>query len=150
MLDGALEADGRTHEIAPGLLAGVGLARQWQRGNWFATGTLGFSASRVTTGESGSRDPQLRPQRTGLVATDLRAGAMAGRTFGPISPYVLARVFGGPVLWTLDDEDVTGTDIYKFQLGAGLSLATRVGIAVTLDLSLVGERAASLGVTLPL
>lgn len=144
VLDGALEADGRTHEIAPGLLAAVGVARQWQRGAWFATGTLGLAASRVTTAERGDA------QRTALVATDLRVGVMAGRTFGPVSPYVLARGFGGPVMWTLDDDAVTGTDVYKHQLGGGVSITTSGGVGVTLDLSLVGERAASLGVTLPL
>lgn len=53
-------------------------------------------------------------------------------------------------MWTLDDDAVTGTDVYKHQLGAGVSITTTGGVAITLDLSLVGERAASLGVTLPL
>jgi len=104
------------------------------------TGSLGAGASRTTTRESGGASHSL-------VGIDvLRVGAMAGRTFGPVSPYVMARGFGGPVLWTLDGMDVTGTDTSKFQLGAGVS-ATTSGLSFLLDVSALGERSASFGMS---
>ena len=37
-----------------------------------------------------------------------------------LSPYVVARVFGGPILWSAFGGDRQGTDRYKFQFGLGL------------------------------
>lgn len=57
-------------------------------------------------------------------AFDLRAAAIAGKTFADaVTPYVVLRAFGGPTYWHLDDAAVTGTDLHKYQVGAGLSLA---------------------------
>ena len=73
---------------------------------------------------------------------------MFGRTLGRIwNPYVLARGFGGPVWWTVDGSAVSGTDTRHFQLGAGLSVATSIGLAINVDISALGEQAASLGAT---
>ena len=140
VLDGTLEGDGRTHDIGPGVVAAAGGSKQWTFGPWFVTGSLGAGVSRTTTREAGG-------ERHSLIAADLiRAGLMAGRTFGPVSPYVMARGFGGPVLWTLDAMDRRGTDTSKFQLGAGLS-ASASGLAFLLDVSVLGERSASLGMS---
>jgi hypothetical protein len=37
-----------------------------------------------------------------------------------LTPYALARVFGGPVFWHDGLAGQTGTDVHHFQLGAGL------------------------------
>ena len=56
--------------------------------------------------------------------------AMYYRHTGKIfTPYVTARVFGGPVYWRLDGADVTGTDLYKYQVGGGLSLIARTELS---------------------
>lgn len=145
VVDGRLSVGNRPFDLSPGALAAIGAARQWLRGPWFltATGTLAASRTATAAGDDGVG-------RVGLTAVDLRGGLMAGRTMGPVSPYVLARGFGGPVLWTLDDERVTGTDRYKYQLGAGITVATKQGVSIAIDASLVGERALSAGITLPL
>ncbi len=107
VLDGTLEGDGRTYDIGPGIVVAASASKQWTFGPWFVTGSLGAGVSRTTTREAGGGSHSL-------VGIDvLRAGAMAGRTLGPVSPYVMARGFGGPVLWTLDGMDVTGTDTSK-------------------------------------
>jgi hypothetical protein len=143
VLGGALEEGGRTHDIGPGIVGAAGVSKQWARGDWFVTGSLGAGVSRTTT-----REDAPGAARQTLVGIDvLRLGVMAGRTFGVVSPYVMARGFGGPVLWTLDAMDVQGTDTSKFQLGAGVSVATASGLAVLLDISALGERSASLGVS---
>jgi hypothetical protein len=143
VLGGALEEGGRTHDIGPGLVAAAGVSKQWSSGDWFVTGSLGAGVSRTTT-----REDAAGAARQTLVGIDvLRLGVIAGRTFGALSPYVMARGFGGPVLWTLDAMDVQGTDTSKFQLGAGVSVSTASGLSVLLDISALGERSASLGVS---
>lgn len=144
MLDGALDGDGRTHDIGPGIVLAAAVAKQWERGAWFVTGSLGAAAARVTTREAGG-------DRTALVAVDvLRVGVQAGRAFGPARPYVLARAFGGPVWWRLDGADRTGTDIHHYQLGVGGSVTTRAGLSLSIDLAALGERSATLGASLAL
>jgi hypothetical protein len=146
LIDGALVDGTNRYEESPGLLAAVTVAHPWRRGAWFATATLSLATARTHTGD----DTLRGDMRVSLTAGDLRGGVMAGRRFGPFSPYVLARAFGGPVFWTIGDDDVTGTDVHHYQLGAGASLATARGLAVTVDASLLGERSASLGVSVPL
>ena len=41
--------------------------------------------------------------------------------------------------------EVTGTDTRHFQLGAGMSVATKLGLTVVVDISALGEQGASLG-----
>lgn len=139
LIGGALEGEGRTHDLGPGMVAAVSVSRQWLVRGFFVTGSLGVGVSRATTTEGGGA-------RRSLVAVDaIRAGVMAGRTFGIASPYVLARGFGGPVFWSLDAMDVRGTDTHKFQLGAGISIAASSGLSFLLDVAALGERSASLG-----
>lgn len=59
-------------------------------------------------------------------AFDVRIGAVVGKTIAHIvSPYLLARAFGGPVFWSNAGASVLGTDAYHYQLGGGV--AVRVG-----------------------
>lgn len=138
IVDGKLDAGAGAHDFAPGVVVAVGASRQWTRGSWFVTGSAGLSVATAAT--------HLASESARFVAGDVRGGAIAGRTFAKIvSPYVLARAFGGPVLWAVDGADVTGTDTRHFQLGAGLSAATPIGLTFVVDVSVLGEQAASLG-----
>ena len=74
-------------------------------------------------------------------------GAIAGRRFGGFSPYLLARLFGGPVMWRLDGEDLTGSDTTHVQLGAGASYTTPFGLTAVVDVSAIGERSAALALS---
>ncbi len=145
VLDGSLEGEGRTYDIGPGFVITASVAKQWVSGDWFLTGSFSVSASRTTTTEN-----VPGAARESLIAVDLaRGGLTAGRSFGPISPYVLVRAFGGPVLWQIDAVDVTGTDVHHFQAGAGVSVTTGP-LSVLVDIAALGEQAASLGVALRL
>ncbi|MBA3458262.1 MAG: hypothetical protein H0T42_34590 [Deltaproteobacteria bacterium] len=145
VLGGSLDGEGRAYDIGPGFVVGASIAKQWVRGDWFLAGSFSVAASRTTTTESVPGAP-----RETLVAVDVaRAGITAGRTFGPVSPYVLARAFGGPVFWELDAMDVGGTDVHHYQLGAGASVTTG-SLSVLLDVSALGEQAASIGFALRL
>jgi hypothetical protein len=149
IVDGGLD-DGvmlGEHDMRPGVVAGIGIARQWTFGDgrWFVTGSGSVSVAVASTHEIGATDDPR------FVAGDVRVGAIAGRTFARIwSPYVLGRAFGGPVWWTVAGRDVSGTDTRHFQLGGGLSVATTKGLTLVVDVSAIGEQAASFGVSVRL
>src|SRR5689334_17324230 len=80
ILDGKLEGGGRTHDIGPGVVASLGVARRWSFGAYFIDGAASASVGRTTTRQDDG------PSQT-LVAVDvLRVGGSAGRTFGIVSP----------------------------------------------------------------
>ena len=139
LLDGSLAAG--TYDFDPGFVIAVGASRQWPLGDkWFVNGSVGLSATRAQTHVKGLAGDEA------FTAGDVRGGVMFGRTLGTIwNPYVLARGFGGPVWWTVDGNAVSGTDTRHFQFGAGLSVATSIGLTINVDVSALGEQAASLG-----
>jgi hypothetical protein len=142
LVDGSLEDEMGLHDIEPGIVGGLGASKQWQLGDgyWFVTGSAGISIAAASTQQAGAANDE------GLVAGDVRVGAIAGRTFAKLwSPYLLARAFGGPVSWAIDGNDTTGSDTRHFQLGAGLSVVTSFGLTIVVDVSALGEQAASLG-----
>lgn len=120
------------HDMTPGGVVAAGVSRQWTPGRFFVTGSAGVSVALAS-----AKDARF-------TAGDFRIGAIAGRTFGIVSPYVLARGFGGPVWWTVDAMSTVGSDTRHFQLGAGLSVTTS-SLTVVVDVSALGEQAASLG-----
>jgi hypothetical protein len=93
------------------------------------TATLSATHALTRTDDHGTRtdgttSPGAQPETPRFTAFDLRLGAIAGKTFAnAFTPYVTARAFGGPIAWHFDGASVTGTDLYKYQLGGGLSLA---------------------------
>jgi hypothetical protein len=100
------------------------------------------------TRTDGSTSPDGRAETPRFNAFDVRLGGIVGKTFADtFTPYVTARVFGGPVFWRFDGEDVVGTDLYKYQLGGGVSLLLAGG---RLDLFAegipLGERGVAAGV----
>ena len=95
-----------------GAVRRVGAARSWTRTDDRGTYT------------DGSSSPMGHAEAPRFTALDLRVGAIAGKTIANVfTPYVTARAFGGPITWRFDGANVTGTDLYKYQLGGGLSLA---------------------------
>jgi hypothetical protein len=140
---GELERNGHVYDLGPGPsgFVGAGYRAFGEQGPWpFLQINATFSVTRATT------------STTPYTAFDLRAAAVAGKTIGAgFTPYAVARAFGGPIFWTIDGEDVIGTDLYKYQLGGGLALALA---ARTLDVFVegigIGERgvAAGIGVSL--
>jgi hypothetical protein len=81
-----------------------------------------------------------------MTSFDARLGVAAGKTFGGVAtPYVLARAFGGPVLWSYGGASATGTDAYHYQLGAGLVVRSGAYDLVVEGVPL-GEKALVLGI----
>ena len=83
----------------------------------YVLGTLGFTFLSMQTRSLSSNARALYD------AFDLRMGTLVGWTIGNwLSPYLLARAFGGPVNWIHDGQKVTGTDVNHYQLGGGVSI----------------------------
>jgi hypothetical protein len=86
------------------------------------------------------------PQNVGYVAFDLRFGTVVGTTvWHLLTPYIVGRVFGGPVYWRYLGAPIVGTDDHHWQVGGGLS--ARLGRRVDLFAEGVplGERGVTAG-----
>jgi len=145
ILDGTLaEADQTSHEVNPGGLAGLGVEYRALNGHDsvpFIDLSLFLGASWSETETQGSAD------KTSYFAADARLGARAGwNTGGTIFPYAAARVFGGPVDWEINGEEVTGTDEHHYQLAIGA--AVRAGaVSIYAEWAGLGEKGLSAGVS---
>lgn len=120
ILAGNLGSGAGQHEFLPGALASFTanwrtLTSQGARPFVDLSGSLAGSWSQTEFSGEGS-DTWL--------ALDARVGVRAGwLLWQRLSPYLHARAFGGPAVWYGGgDEPATGTDIYHYQVGAGLSL----------------------------
>lgn len=64
---------------------------------------------------------------TFFTALDARGSATAGKTLQVaglnVVPYAAVRAFGGPVYTRFAGADVTGTDLYKYQVAGGVAVA---------------------------
>ncbi|HEX4515691.1 MAG TPA: hypothetical protein VH054_19220 [Polyangiaceae bacterium] len=65
-----------------------------------------------------------------------------------ISPFLAGRVYGGPVFWTYQGKDVTGSDAYHYALGPGLAFSfERSRVGLSFGGSVFGEKSAKAGVS---
>lgn len=145
VLGGSLELGGSTYDVEPGWLVVAGVSRSFTFSErWFVSGsvTAGVSSASTRADAPGGMDASL-------TAGDVRLGVIAGVTLWErLSPYVLARAFAGPVMWTLGGEDITGSDQHHYQLGVGTSVSLPWWSAsVVVNGSLLGERALSIGIS---
>ncbi len=89
------------------------------------------------------------PSRGGddaLYAADLRGSVTAGYTFAKrFTPYLVGRAFGGPVVAVEGGRSDVGTDIYHFQVGAGLVVGLPAGFDLSVELVPLGEQRVSAG-----
>lgn len=85
--------------------------------------------------------------KTSYVSSDIRLSSRASWNIkSKLFPYAAARIFGGPVRWTLNGKDVIGTDIHHYQLAVGAAMQFgKVGTYV--ELAGIGEKAMSLGMS---
>jgi hypothetical protein len=134
ILDG--ELDGRDVGVGGTVsLTGSGLVLAETRSRPFVLVSLTVSGSRTSAGEES------------LAAYDVRLGAAVGKTFWErVTPFLGARVFGGPVFWTRDGEDVTGQDEYHVTAGAGVTLQVpQPSLQLFVEIMPLGEQSLSGG-----
>jgi hypothetical protein len=90
------------------------------------------------------------PERGGddaLYALDIRGSVTAGYTLAQrFTPYLVGRLFGGPVVFVERGRAWAGTDIYHFQLGAGLVVGLPGGFDLSAEIVPLGEQRVSAGV----
>ncbi|MEO6601281.1 MAG: hypothetical protein ABIQ16_15495 [Polyangiaceae bacterium] len=136
--------DGK-YEFSPGPTGLLGADfRAYDDGRYFVllTSALSVAAARTHLGGDAS---------VGYQAFDLRLGSEVGVQLADIfRPYVVARVFGGPVYWRYQGEAVTGTDTHHYQVGAGAGLSVAKAVNLFVEGIPLGERALSFGVGLAL
>jgi hypothetical protein len=140
---GRLIVDGGAHhELLPGWLATVSGSYRLVSG-----GEAPFVLLTGTIGGSGARTRQYGTDETvGYNAFDLRIGVAAGKTFyDMLSPYLAARLFGGPILWELEGESVTGTDQHHYQIAFGLAASLPRGFDLFVEGAPFGERGTTVG-----
>jgi hypothetical protein len=117
---GRLSAGASEFEFRPGLLAALGAS-------WRVLDAAGARPFVALTGQLAFAVASTRPSgvasapSTGYQAADVRIGAVAGwPLLEAVTPYALARVFGGPVWWSYQGADLLGGDVHHYQLGAGV------------------------------
>ncbi len=112
-LGGNLRTATARFDFDPGLVAMVG-------GGWRAIELVRNGPFLLLTGQLSYA--WSRNLGAAYNAFDLRAGAIVASTFWRVlTPYLLARAFGGPVFWSLGGDAITGTDTHHYQLGAGVT-----------------------------
>jgi hypothetical protein len=146
ILEGRLESGSARYELGPGFLAALGasfriLEAREVRPFVALTGQIaGVAAS--THPSSGPSTPSM-----GYEAFDARAGIVAGWALWKVlTPYALARIFGGPVFWhDAAASGLTGTDVHHFQVGAGLLVRAGRSLDIFAEGVPLGERGVSGG-----
>lgn len=142
VIDGHVDSGGARYDIGPGVV--VALAIDWRAlaaPEDVLTLTLGvqLGVSHTTLGS-----PEGGP-RQGWTATDLRASVTASRTlFDRLTPYLSARLFGGPVFW----RDAVGSDTKHVQLALGLGLELGAGLSLHVEGAVLAERGVFAGLAL--
>lgn len=76
------------------------------------------------------------------LAIDGRIGVAAGYTIQErLTPYLVARAFGGPVFYA----GSVGTDLFHYQLGAGVVVGLPLGLDLSFEGIPLGEQRLTLG-----
>ena len=140
---GSLDHGDARDSMGPGFSGSIGMAARVVDGRGAAPVvqlTLGLSGTHAIT-HAGNETPRF-------TAFDLRGGVVASKTLGEIfTPYVVGRIFGGPVYWHYDGEAVTGTDLHKYQVGGGFALSLfKRRLDVFVEGIALGEKGVATGV----
>lgn len=136
ILSGRLLAAEGPVPLGPGAVFSLGAS-------WLALESEGLRPFVLLSGSLAFTRLAAAPE--GYTAGDLRLSVTAGYTlFERFSPYVTARAFGGPVFW----RGLQGTDLYHYQLGAGLAVGLPAGVDVLVEAVPLGEQRLTAGVGL--
>ena len=133
---GELRAPNGVHAFDPGPALAIGADYRVLSGKPFLLLSAVLSATTART--------HLGTESARYSAFDLRLGAALGvQLFEMLSPYALVRVFGGPAFWRYAGSSRVGTDVYHYQVGAGLAWFIAERVDVSIEGVPLGERALS-------
>ena len=140
-LGGDLTVNDARYDFAPGWAASLGASYRILDGS----GIEPFLVAAITAAVGSAKTTRGDEQAT-FTALDARLSLVVGKVFwNSLAPYAVARVFGGPVFWSLQGDSLTASDKYHVQLGLGL-LATAGGrTGAYFEIVPLGERAVSFG-----
>ncbi len=139
VLGGELRGQGSVYEIQPGVLVSASAAYRVLG----PPDDLPFLTFTFALGVSFAKTRELVPgdEEEDLFASDARLGVLFGKTFwNTWSPYLGARVFGGPIAWRRQGEDRTGTDRHHYVLAFGSNVTIPGGFDLTFDGAFLGEK----------
>jgi len=148
VLDGTLNPkNSNKFEVERGWMVSVGTEYLAYMGEDFKP-TIDYSLF-ISTSASEIKD-SITKQKTDYNSYDLRLGGRASWNLDDkLFPYVAARLFGGPVYWELNGEDVLGQDIHHYQVAFGA--AARFGtVSVFTEWAGLGEKSLSAGISVSL
>lgn len=146
IISGALVHGNVVHTMRPGWLYGVAASFRVLDGTgWMPYLIVSGSLSMSGTATSPSDAPQSG-FHSSLVSMDVSLIATVGKTFFRVlSPYLVGRVFGGPVFWQRGGDVALGTDAYHYQFGVGISVALLQRFDAFIEGAPFGERRLSAG-----
>jgi len=146
LVAGTVETDISREDFGPGFAAAVS-------GSYLAVlenSSQPFFLLGVSLGGMSARAKLFDGRRPRWTAFDLRISGMVGKSIGEhFVPYAAVRLFGGPVMWKIAGEEVTGGDVHKYTLGGGLTARIpSAGFDLFVEGMPIGEQTLSGGATL--
>ncbi|MBD3224350.1 MAG: hypothetical protein GF313_06440 [Caldithrix sp.] len=134
-----------THEVQPGAMLAVGAEYLAVKGDGyrpFIDVSAAFSTSLMQTVHP------LTDDQTRYWASDLRFGVRSlWNVNNTLYPFAAVSVFGGPVSWKMNGQDVIGSDVHHYQVAVGGSVQIEA-IGVYVEWAGLGERGLSAGLSL--
>jgi len=145
ILGGALRSPTAEYNLSPGLLASAGAAwRVVEADDIRPFVVMTAQLAVVATSTKDAASPSAASVH--YTAVDGRFGASAGwPLWQTLTPFVLARAFGGPVFWEYQGVSQTGTDVHHFQIGGGLLLRLARVVDIFAEAVPLGEQSISAG-----
>jgi hypothetical protein len=145
LLYGRITMPGVERTMTPGALLAASLA--WRVLDMNGDGTPFLILTGTFAGFIGATTGKNAPNGN-YTAFDLRIGAVFGTVIpigkASLRPYGVARLFGGPIVWSEGTTTLTGTDAYKHQLGGGATFVWK-RLDFFIEGIALGERAMSAG-----
>jgi hypothetical protein len=119
--------------------AALALAERSLRPFVLATLSAAYSSTQTNPGTGGTGGGTY-------IGRDVRLGVAVGKSFGPVRPYLAARVFGGGFRWEGTSPATTGGDSHLYQVGAGAAIELPRHFDVVVEAMPLGERSFTGGV----
>lgn len=146
LITGGIATRTRSLTMRPGWLFGVAASSRLLDGTgWLPFILVSVSLSMSSTSLQNDMQPGSGYHDV-FTAMDISGVLTIGKTFfRAVSPYLVGRVFGGPVFW--NDQGVLrgGTDIYHYQVGAGIAVSLFQRFDAFIEGAPLGERRISAG-----
>lgn len=136
---------GPDYDVKPGGFASIGFEYNAVTGKGYKPNV---DLSVILGGAMAETEKSDDKSKSDYMSTDVRLGVRSSWNVNNLLlPFAAVRVFGGPIMWKINGEDVTGTDIYHYHLSIGS--AVKVGPTVGyIEWTGVGEQSLKAGLNI--